>query len=816
MPKQVNEDLLRKIDGLELGERILQWKKAMSTAPWKIYVDRQRLALESWKQTEGEDIQIRRAKLFKNIVEGVPIAIHEFDLVTGRLTAGVLGASTSIDVIGDYIPDIWEDGEDLELSLTAEGTLSMEEREVLRESSRCFTGKTAPDIAYEAWHSLVGTWAKDYEEAKGKDPILHSGIFPGTTSTVMWDKILSKGLRGIIQEAEANIKQFVEQKGTDIDKVYFWQSAIISCEAMINHARRYAELANQMAEEEQNSERRQELKQIAINCEWVPENPARTFYEAIQLISIVGVGKNLEHPMHFYPQWGRVDQYLWPFFERDLREGKLTVERAAELLEELIARWGSQIFVSSGSFKESHQINFGINNMMVSGVDKNGEDASNELSYLLLHVVGLLKMSSPTVCFRWNLGTPRWLLDKAMETNMQTMGGIPLFENDEHVIRHFVADGIPVEEAREWCGLGCVYPQLPTRAEHYGAEGVGAVNVALMLELALYNGVSVLSGKKLGLETGDPCNFKSFEELYDAFKRQHEFVVTRTLWLARVARDVSAKHMRLPYLSSILTQGCMDNGKDVLCPDPSFHIFGLSDRALTDAADSLLAIKKLVFDEKKLTMSELMAALDTNFEGKRGEQIRQLCLAVPKFGNDIDEADFMLRDLGSFSGNVIRSYNDYPYRGYLVAREGLSWHYFGGLGVGALPNGRKSKEPLNDGSISPMRGVDVNGPTAVLRSALKVGFDESHATVLNQKFSMSVLQSPESRKKLAIYTDTFMRNGGQHIQYNIVNVKELLDAKVNPEKHKDLIVRVGGFSAYFVQLSPGIQDDIINRSEHTI
>jgi pyruvate-formate lyase len=214
-----------------------------------------------------------------------------------------------------------------------------------------------------------------------------------------------------------------------------------------------------------------------------------------------------------------------------------------------------------------------------------------------------------------------------------------------------------------------------------------------------------------------------------------------------------------------------------------------------------------------LTMDELLNALDSNFAGERGEEIRQMCLAAPKFGNDIDEVDLMVREVGRFSGSIIKSYKnpfDVPCK---ISREGLSWHYFGGLGVGALPNGRKAKEPLNDGSISPMRGMDRLGPTGVLRSVLKAGFDESYASCLNQKFSWTVMQSPESREKLAILTDTFFRNGGQHIQYNMVDTDELRDAKVHPERHRDLVVRVGGFSAYFVMLSPEIQDDIIYRSE---
>jgi formate C-acetyltransferase len=260
----------------------------------------------------------------------------------------------------------------------------------------------------------------------------------------------------------------------------------------------------------------------------------------------------------------------------------------------------------------------------------------------------------------------------------------------------------------------------------------------------------------------------------------------------------------------------MEIGQDLLIPDPDFSMFGISDRAIIDVADSLMAVKKLVFDEKKLTMHELLNALDTNFEGKRGEEIRRMCLAQPKFGNDLNEVDLLARKISEDSCQIIRSYDNSPFRNYMIAREGLAWHYFGGLGVGALPNGRKAFEPLNDGSISPMRGADKKGPTAVLRSALKAEFKESHASVLNQKFSAAILRSNESIDKLVAYTNAFMSHGGSHIQYNMVDTNELRDAKINPENHSDLIVRIGGFSAYFTQLSSDIQDDVINRSEHTL
>ena len=812
---EANRELLTRIDALQLGERNQQWKKAMKASGWKLFADREKWTVASWRETEGEDIQIRRAKLFAKIVENIEIHIHDYDVIVGRPTPGVIGCATAFDVCGDYIPDIWKETAELNITMDANVGLDPESIEILRDSAREFRGKTAPEMTYKAWEAVVGAWIKDAEAAKLKDPTLDSGIFGQTTSVLMWKKILGKGLRSFIHEAQEHIDAFIANREADIDRLYFWKSAIIVCEAAIKHSRRYAALARTMAESETRPDRKAELLQIAGICEHVPENPAGTFHEALQSMAIIGVCKLYEHPMHNNPQWGRGDQYLYPYFVRDIQNGTITLEKAAELLAELIGRWGTQTFVASESLKESHQINFGINNIMIGGVDATGADCSNELSYLFLHVIGLLQLSSPTLGLRWNKATPHWLMNKAIHTNMATKGGIPLFENDDVVISHFLEDGIPMDEAAEWCGLGCVYPCLPSRAEHYGAEGVAACNMAAMLHLVLHNGVDV-NRKRTGLETGDPREFKSFDELYDALMKQHGFITHRSFWLAAIARKEQSKHVRLPFLSTMGIQRCMDLGQDLLIPDPDSCMFGISDRAIIDVADSLIAVKKLVFDDRKLTMDELLKALESNFDGKRGEEVRQMCLAQPKFGNDLDEVDLLAKKIGEDSRQIIRSYDNSPFRNYMIAREGLAWHYFGGLGVGALPNGRKAFEPLNDGAVSPMRGADKKGPTAVLRSAIKAGFKESHASVLNQKFSAAILQSNESIDKLVAYTNAFMSNGGSHIQYNMVDTNELRDAKVHPENHRDLIVRIGGFSAYFTQLSPDIQDDVINRNEHTL
>lgn len=809
MATKLNSDkaLLDNINNLQLSKRLFQLKDAMFSAPRIISVNRGRIAMESWKETGGEDIEIRRAKLFKKVMEGVPIAIYDFDIIVGRETEHLVGAPVFVDEVGNSIPGLWAEGDTLSRWMVFQGANA---RKDLQECARFFDGKTAPDHVLETWHQVAGSWADDITEAKGADPTPDSGYFPGITCRGMWEKMLSKGMKGLIAEAKAGLKRFEEMKETDVNKLHFWQSAIIVCEAMSSYAKRYAGLAREKAGKEPDPDRKKELLEIADICERVPENTARTFHEALQSINLLMVGRGLE--MMYPVLIGRIDQYLYPYFEKDIKEGRLTLERAAELLGSALTLWGMKVVVPTGKTQlETHQFSFCINSINIGGVAGDGKDATNPLSYLVLHMIGLIKLSSPTVLLNWNSQTPRPLLLKSMETNYKTKGGIPLFENSDHVVACFVNDGTPVEDAREWYGQGCVTPILPTKIDHNGSEGKGAVNIALFLDLALHRGVSQITGKQIGIDTGDPRKFKTFDELYEAFRKQTGYIINRVLWLGTLAQSVEPEYLRFPFNSCIVGPNCMEKGRDILITDDD-HSYGISDRAIVDAADSLLAIKKLVYDEKKLTMDELLKALDGNFTGERGEEIRQMCLAAPKFGNDIEEADLMVRKVGEFSGSVIMSYKnpfDVPCK---ISREGLSWHYFGGLGVGALANGRKSKEPLNDGSISPMRGMDKLGPTGVMRSVIKAGFKESYASCLNQKFSSTVMQSPESREKLAILTDTFFKNGGQHIQFNMVDTGELLDAKAHPEKHRDLVVRVGGFSAYFVMLSPEVQDDIIYRS----
>ena len=325
---QVDESILREIDALTLSDRLQRWRKEVQEAPYRLFVDRQKYATESWKATEGEDIELRRAKLFKHVVENVEIKIHDFDVIVGRMTPGVVGAYTDIDVCGDYIEDIWKDDNKIGLTMNASTVMDPESIEILREAARTFGRESAPDMAYKAWEAVLGDWPKDVETARIKDPPLNTGNLGNSTNTVMFEKILNKGLRSFIAEAQAHIDDFIANQRQNAGKLYFWQSAIIVCEATIALSRRYAALARKMAESETDTARKAELLEIAGTCEHVPENPARTFREALQSMAVIGIGKGMEHPMHNHPQWGRGDQYLYPYFIRDIKSGALSLEGA--------------------------------------------------------------------------------------------------------------------------------------------------------------------------------------------------------------------------------------------------------------------------------------------------------------------------------------------------------------------------------------------------------------------------------------------------------------------------------------------------------
>jgi formate C-acetyltransferase len=439
--------------------------------------------------------------------------------------------------------------------------------------------------------------------------------------------------------------------------------------------------------------------------------------------------------------------------------------------------------------------------------------------------------------------------------------GIPFFFNDDVMIPSLTAAGIPLRDARGYTQIGCVETVIPGKSNPHAVSG--ELNLLKAMEYAIGNGESMLNpgggddagvdanirggndagvdanerggddagvdaiirggddagvnanirgGITLGIRTGDPLYWSNYGDAEKAVFEQMDYLLDACCRM--VSEEADRGRMDAKPYKSALTQGCVESGRDFNDRGALYDCYRIMLEGIPNRADSLAAIRHLVFGAKRYSMEQLLSALRDDFPD---EAVRlDFIYKAAKFGNDIEEVDLLAGKISEDSAHIIHEFDNSPFRPYMIAREGLAWHYFGGLGVGALPNGRKALEPLNDGSLSPMRGADKKGPTAALRSALTAGFRESHASVLNQKFSSAILRNAENVDKLAAYTNAFMSGGGSHIQYNMLDTNELRDAKVNPDNYRDLIVRIGGFSAYFTQLSPDIQDDVINRSEHNL
>ncbi|MFC2070526.1 pyruvate formate lyase family protein [Chloroflexota bacterium] len=813
---EINNKLLETIDNIQFNERLKKLKERYLDTTPRLASERGTYYAESWKETEGQPVQLRIAKAVKRFLENIPTPVFDNELVVGSLTKYFRGSYAMITYDSHLILDLLPKAEDGKISmggLNVIGDLDEEDKKALLENSLYFDGKTNADIEAQVTQTVFGSWQDDVTEARGQAAYNYAPPGYGIT---YYDEFFSKGLKGIMKEVRERLDRAEEMGIRDPEQIWFWQSVLIASEGLITFARNYAAQARKQAEKETDPARRAELEEIAEACYNVPENPPRNFHEAVQAVSFIELAKVLENG-RIGDYCGRFDQHLYPLFIKDIEEGRITMEKAADLIGGLITLIGRREQCSNVLMREAVQTNK-ISNITLAGLTRNGSDASNELTYLFLHMVGLIRYAEPHFTYTWHNGTPRWSMMKAIETNRKTGAGHPQFINGDTTTQYFLDRGVPIEDARDHAYLGCSYAHPKNQGYH--CKAISYINLALLLDLTLHNGVAPMTGKKIGLETGNPDNFKSFDELYRAMEKQSEFQVKRFVHRLHIAHNTELSTWRVP-LHSTFSTGCLDNGYDIMMggqfADPADHpVWDVIDRGHVSAADSLTAIKKLIFDDKKLTMDELIKALDSDFEGERGEEIRKMCLDAPKYGNDIDEADYMVRDVGKIIPGLIEPERTPFGSKFTIIRQGLTWHYYGGKGVGALANGRKAGLPLADASLSPTQGADTNGPTAVCNSALKADFSDAKTAVLNQKFPLSMFKNKGFAEKLADFTETFFRNGGLHIQYNLLDAATLRKAKEHPEQYKDLIVRVAGYSAYFILLAPEVQDEIIARTEQTL
>jgi pyruvate formate-lyase/glycerol dehydratase family glycyl radical enzyme len=812
----VNKKEIEEIEKVNaLTDRVKRLEARYKAANPHLCCVRAQLVTESHKETDGQPLDIRRAKMFKRVMEKLPIAIREDELIVGCQTGhAIRGASPVVDFDPEYTFQIFNSskitlnsGQD---SAREEAGVDEEEKRILLECATYWSGKSPADFIRKAQRDAYGSKMDDMVAAR-----LHFGIDqrPMTSRYVDHEKVIYKGLKSVIAETEEALRKIYESDFMDpeaVDKINFLQSVVISLEGAIIFAKRYSTLAKELAAKETNAARKKELEKIAGVCEWVPENPARNFHEAVQCLWFTHLCCNLEHSYNNEAP-GRMDQTLNPAYEKDLKAGKITRQDAAELMGCLWVKFG-EMEVAKGAVNREHiQGNMGID-IIIGGVRRDGSDATSEMTYLILETSRRVKTVQPLLYFRSHRGTPDELWMKVIEVCKDRTDGQPAILNDETVINNFTAKGIPLEDARDFLVGGCIHPCTRTGSP----DRVMHPNISKVFEMMLYNGFDPKTKKQIGPKTGDPRTFKSFEELYNAFKVQTEYIIDFFGKCYRLFFQVRNQHYSFPY-SSALMDGCIEKGKDQMRGGCKFLQlnWGMQDRGNQNPIDSLAAIKKVVFEEKKATMAEVLDAVANNFEGK--EALRQMLKAAPKYGNDDDYVDSIFDDWSLWTQRRIaqeKTVLGYPMRS---GRGGATVHFAFGKVCGALPDGRKAGEPLADGSLSPMRGCDLKGPTALLNSASRINHCElSTDTLINLKFPPAVIATLENRKKLKAMIRTYFDRGGYQVQFNLMGQDILKEAQQKPGEHKDLMVRVAGYSAYFVDLSPAVQEDIIARTEHTL
>ena len=782
---------------------------------------------ESMKETEGQPIVIRRAKAFKHVLQNITSVIGEGELIVGSQTRYVRGAPLFPELASRWMKDtmekvLKEEEQLIEFNkgggiqqdfVTFKIDFDAQESKNIKEVIDYWLNKSFGDIAREFF--FKETYKTKELEALESHLVMTPFVVALLEGRVILDfeKVLTKGFKGIIEEIEKKLEHFrsVEMKPTleDMNKVFFWTAGKIVCEGMIAWAENYAKEAERQVHREENPTRKEELKRIAKICRWVPAHPARGFYEALQSFWFTFLGGLLEcGPIGNAP--GRFDQYIYPFYQKDIQRRKITREETIELLECLRVKH-TEIQRALPTVWEGVLSQNTFQNLVLGGCTSAGEDASNELSILILEAAINMQTNQPTLSIRYNDKLNDMFLLKAVEL-VKTGVGMPAWFNDKvaipHLLNHFKAS---LEDARDWAIGGCSDLTIPAKSYSIIPIPLGFTNIAKFFELTLYNGKDHRSGKQLSIKTGDVSKM-SYEKIMEAFKKQTRHLLQFLTSYSNMTMGFHPHTVPLVY-TSLLTSDCLERGKGLdeegarYNQTVSHFIVGA-----INVVNSLAAIKKCVFEDKSFTMRELMEALKANFKGK--ESINRALLNAPKFGNNDPYVDKIASEIYRYIAE--QSLELKSYLGYELAPSAYSvtTHPVFGKAVGALPDGRPAGVPLCDGSVSAFPGTDVTGPTSLINSASKIDASHYKATQLNMKFHPTALEGIKGSMNLISLIKTYFDQAGYFIQFNVIDNKMLVDAQKHPENYRNLLVRVAGFTAYWVELSPLVQGEIIRRTEY--
>ena len=806
---------------------------------------RAKLITESYKETEGEPIITRRAKAFAHILHNIPIIIRDNELIVGSSTIAPRGCQT--------FPEFSYEWLEAELDTVATRTadpfeIAEETKAELKEADKYWKGKTTSELA------------TSYMAPEAIKAIEHNIFTPGNYFyngvghvTVKYWEVLEIGFEGIMEKAQKELDGCSVGDGNYARKSHFLEAVILSCKAVIDYAGRYAKLAQEMAAQTSDPVRKQELFVIAENCSRVPAKGAQNFYEACQSFWFVQQLLQMESSGHSISP-GRFDQYMYPYYKKDMEAGTITREFAQELMDCIWVKLNDLNKCRDAASAEGFAGYSLFQNLIAGGQNKEGEDVTNDLSVMCIQASMHVHLPAPSLSVRvWN-GSPHEFLIKAAELT-RTGIGLPAYYNDEVIIPALQNRGLSLEDAREYNIIGCVEPQKAGKTE--GWHDAAFFNMCRPLELVFSNGMD--KGEMVGIPTGDVTQMKTFDEFFDAYKKQMEYCIS-LLVNADNAIDVAhAERCPLPFLSCMIDD-CLKEGKSVQEGGAVYNFTGPQGFGIANMADGLFAIRKLVYEDKKVSMKELKEALAWNYdkgldaqsagdmtemimkamqkagrnvdastaEGrsenfmgmKPGEQktqrfkeIHDMIDEVPKFGNDIPEVDYFAREVAYTYSKPLQKYNNPRGGKFQAGLYPVSANVPLGGQTGATPDGRYAHTPVADG-VSPSAGKDVKGPTAAATSVSRLDhFIVSNGTLFNQKFHPSALSGREGLEKFVALIRGYFDQKGMHMQFNVVDRQTLLDAQEHPEKYKHLVVRVAGYSALFTTLSRSLQDDIIRRTE---
>jgi pyruvate formate-lyase/glycerol dehydratase family glycyl radical enzyme len=769
-------------------------------------MERARLLTASFKETEGLPTPIRRAKAFEKIVTEIPIYIDDDQLLVGDFGSRPMAAEWLPEYYVDWvIPDL--KSEQFLQRVRKKDVKTMKEihdywkDRAFKPALMRYLGDEKTKELYEMCDR--GAWVYSFFQELEGDKSWYSPDF---------EKAIQKGLSGILSEVEEELRATRIWDEVSRDKRYFLQAMAIALRAGIQYGRRYASLARELTALAEGN-RKAELQRIADICEWVPEKPARNFHEALQTMWFcqvlmyfdAGAGADATAP-------GRVDQYFYPYYKSDIEEGRLTREEAIQLLECLRVKMSAGRRFRAAS---SHKVMSGeamFLNCTLGGQTPDGEDATNELSYLWIEAAMRTRTPHPTLSVRYHENLSPIFAMKAAELTRLGLG-YPAWFGDKTYIEYWLRRGVTLEEARGYTLAGCVLPVMP----HQTAATMPIImNMPKILELTLSNGVDPATNKQFGPKTGKFEDFNTYEELYRSFQEQVNLLVgrsTKGLNEARLFRSAILPQV----FASCLFDDCIKRGQSTIgggsrYQQGSMYVLPVG---LIDVADSLAAIKKCVYEEAIISKQQLMEGLGVNFEGK--EDLHRLLRAAPKYGNGNEYVDSIVADLYDWLTRMTNGMDACYGATYECAPHSISFQGPCGSHVGALPSGRQAGRAVADGGVSPSQGMDVSGPTAVIKSASRINQVAIFGTLFNMKFSPSALKTKEDLFKFLSLIKTYLVDlGGEHIQFNVVDRKTLLDAQKHPDRYRNLLVRVAGYSALWVELDPQIQAEIIARSENEL